>query len=911
MSRHVVLLRRDPSLGLALRALLHGSGRVTELINLQAWSSLQADTVDAVVIDLPVPRRMQAVELVRSHFKGRLVLVLDPIDDPAAVPSHHDCSVVQRPFEIVELWHLVTTDPTPTPGRDQASARGRGPAPAGERRPAAPPTEERPAASREREAAAKESGLAPGANRGSAVASEEAPGPARPTPADASTWRWRGRRYGPATAIPPDPTLGGQGATPGPGGAKPTPRTRDPSTATAATPASAGDPPPAPARSPDEPAASGAPPPAEPATTAKPPGATRSPSTPASPSPTPTPGPASPSAFPTPGGSVPERPSMLRRLTGRLGGRKAATEVPEAPTQIRSSSVPAFEPAPPPTAEALQPPPGPAAWPPPTRPVPSAQPAAAPATPPTAAEPEGDPSPDRAEGAATAPAPGPAPVPPEGTTAATPPPRPAAAGTPPASKAPRPASASRPTRPERPSRPERPARPERPTRPAAESRGRPAAPRDPAVRGDRRRPTRPTGPAVRPAEPAPQAPPAGSPRAADPAPSREAPAARQPRPPEPASAPGREDAPQRSTAPTPPAAAEAVPDDPQDAVAAVAGQDDELLGRTDAQTGRVEADQAAVPAATASAGAPHGEGATPPRKGPEPSRRPGGRAPEAAETKARPGTGPLGVPPDAPEVLLAAEEAAGAPPGPTPGTPARPLGSAPPAAEGDPATGVVSPERRNRGRRARSLLRFTAPRRPEHPEREADAPDAATPLADFDRLTQSIESVTEALGGQPLEFYERDLPQIAAAETARRVRADVVVLLLDNGEGLMEVSGGVGLTPAERRLNVEYGRDVMRELFRAGVGLIEDTDRVRGALAGIPGSRAETLVMVPLVHERLGFGVLMAGRNRSQTGVPTEVFSDAEIEVLMGFADAAAASLRTAVLLRHLKGQLRALEDEG
>ena len=110
MSRHVVLLRRDPSLGLALRALLHGTGKVTELINIQAWSALQADAVDAVVIDLPVPRRKQAVDLIRSRFKGRLVLVLDPIDDPAGVPSH-DCSVVQRPFEIVELWHLVTTDP--------------------------------------------------------------------------------------------------------------------------------------------------------------------------------------------------------------------------------------------------------------------------------------------------------------------------------------------------------------------------------------------------------------------------------------------------------------------------------------------------------------------------------------------------------------------------------------------------------------------------------------------------------------------------------------------------------------------------------------------------------------------------------------------------------------------------------
>ena len=259
-------------------------------------------------------------------------------------------------------------------------------------------------------------------------------------------------------------------------------------------------------------------------------------------------------------------------------------------------------------------------------------------------------------------------------------------------------------------------------------------------------------------------------------------------------------------------------------------------------------------------------------------------------------------------MLLAAAAAADTPIGRTPGTPVQPPETGLPNAGGT-ATGEVPPDRKNRGRRARNLLRFTAPRRPETTEREASASDAPSPMADFDRLTQSIESVTEALGGQPLEFYERDLPQIAAAETARRVRADVVVLLLDNGEGLMEVSGGVGLTPAERRMNVEYNRDVMRELFRAGVGLIEDTDRVRGALAGIPGSRAETLVMVPLVHERLGFGVLMAGRHRSQTGVPTEVFTDSEIEVLMGFADAAAASLRTAVLLRHLKGQLRALED--
>ena len=215
-----------------------------------------------------------------------------------------------------------------------------------------------------------------------------------------------------------------------------------------------------------------------------------------------------------------------------------------------------------------------------------------------------------------------------------------------------------------------------------------------------------------------------------------------------------------------------------------------------------------------------------------------------------------------------------------------------------------------RSRPAWNLHRFISSRRPETPQPQAPVARGASVGADPDRLSRSIKNLTAALGGQSTKFYERDLPQIAASKIAERVRADVIVLLLDNGQGIMEVSGDVGLTPAERQLSVEYSRDVMRELFRAGVGLIEDTDRVRGALAGIPGSGAETLILVPLVHERLGFGVLIAGRDRGRTGTPAEVFTDIDVEALMGFADAVAEPLRTAVLLRHLKGQLSALEDE-
>jgi hypothetical protein len=259
------------------------------------------------------------------------------------------------------------------------------------------------------------------------------------------------------------------------------------------------------------------------------------------------------------------------------------------------------------------------------------------------------------------------------------------------------------------------------------------------------------------------------------------------------------------------------------------------------------------------------------------------------------------VPPAEPHVLPSAAKDAPAP-----------ASRGTPAAEDQPAAGTTErpSEQDKRSRRAWNLHRFTSQRRPETPEPQAPAARAATVGEDLDRLGQSIETVIQAFGGQSPDFCEPDLPQIAASEIAKRVRADVIVLLLDNGQGIMEVSGEVGLSPDERRLSVEYSRGVMRELFRAGVGLIEDTDRVRGALAGIPGSRAETLILVPLVHERLGFGVLMAGRGRSAPGARAEVFTDRDVQALMGFADAVAESLRTAVLLRHLKGQLSALEEE-
>jgi membrane protease YdiL (CAAX protease family) len=154
-------------------------------------------------------------------------------------------------------------------------------------------------------------------------------------------------------------------------------------------------------------------------------------------------------------------------------------------------------------------------------------------------------------------------------------------------------------------------------------------------------------------------------------------------------------------------------------------------------------------------------------------------------------------------------------------------------------------------------------------------------------------------------LQEDDDPlQSLAVEIARRLRADVVALLLDNGKGVMEVFGGVGLSPLDWLLSVEYSSDVMRALSRTNIRLIEDVSPVRQALAGIPGSHAERLLMTMLVQDHDWIGVLIAGR--SQAGVPTEAFTGEDVRTLIAVADAASPSLHTVVLLHRIECEVKA-----
>jgi membrane protease YdiL (CAAX protease family) len=163
----------------------------------------------------------------------------------------------------------------------------------------------------------------------------------------------------------------------------------------------------------------------------------------------------------------------------------------------------------------------------------------------------------------------------------------------------------------------------------------------------------------------------------------------------------------------------------------------------------------------------------------------------------------------------------------------------------------------------------------------------------------------EPLGALPDQGHDHSLPHSIAREVAQRLRADVAVVLLDNGEGQMDVAGGVGLTPAERRLRVDHSHDAMRDLFHTSISLINDHDPLSGTLDGVPGRQAQTLLMAMLVHDHSWLGVLIAGRSQSQTGIPTEAFTDGDIGTLIALAREATPSLHAVSVLRRLEWLLR------
>jgi capsular polysaccharide biosynthesis protein len=191
---------------------------------------------------------------------------------------------------------------------------------------------------------------------------------------------------------------------------------------------------------------------------------------------------------------------------------------------------------------------------------------------------------------------------------------------------------------------------------------------------------------------------------------------------------------------------------------------------------------------------------------------------------------------------------------------------------------------------------------------DANGPEARTPpltpelIVAFDRLTEHLQEVMETLRVDGWSVAEQSLPQLEAEKAAQQFGLEVAVILLDDGRGRFEVAGVVGLGPIEPDKAIRYDPDIYIQVFDRGPRLAAEEDHAILVGAGIPLDAAEPLLMVPLVHDDVGFGLLVVNVHTNGNG-PTTV-DDRRIEGVTAYAGVIVPTLWSWVLLGRLMHHL-------
>ncbi|GAB3263055.1 hypothetical protein [Kineosporia babensis] len=123
-------------------------------------------------------------------------------------------------------------------------------------------------------------------------------------------------------------------------------------------------------------------------------------------------------------------------------------------------------------------------------------------------------------------------------------------------------------------------------------------------------------------------------------------------------------------------------------------------------------------------------------------------------------------------------------------------------------------------------------------------PDGEPAVRTLDLIRQLHERSGELYGVS-------DTSQVLADDVLERASADAAAVLVPDGE-IWRVSGGVGLRPMERRLELTAAHWLITEVGGAGRAiLVDDTDIVRQQLAGAPLAAWRHLMAVPVPDVRV------------------------------------------------------------
>ena len=211
----------------------------------------------------------------------------------------------------------------------------------------------------------------------------------------------------------------------------------------------------------------------------------------------------------------------------------------------------------------------------------------------------------------------------------------------------------------------------------------------------------------------------------------------------------------------------------------------------------------------------------------------------------------------------------------------------------------------------RQLQRAEAPWRRNRPgrDRRAEPTEVQKPAAginDFTQLTASIQRIFRSLEGHRYRLYEQNVPQMAADDIANWFPVDLAVILLENDQGMLQVAGSVGLSSFEEHMTIEDNRELLLQVVEMGSRMVDEGERSRLAAANVPGSQAQTLIVVPLIYDQVAFGMLLMGQRGDSGDQPALVQGD--VDRVRVWARDISPYLRAWLLLRYLKFRLRLVQ---
>jgi hypothetical protein len=115
--QRVTLLYSGVLPGIELLPLL-GDGRAVSLISGPLELARDGPPIDVVVADVPAEDRRAICEQIRHHYRGPLIVLLDPRDNSHDLPPDHSRTLLTRPFSMRDLEVALAASAPALPASD-------------------------------------------------------------------------------------------------------------------------------------------------------------------------------------------------------------------------------------------------------------------------------------------------------------------------------------------------------------------------------------------------------------------------------------------------------------------------------------------------------------------------------------------------------------------------------------------------------------------------------------------------------------------------------------------------------------------------------------------------------------------------------------------------------------------------